>query len=740
MNDQSVDAGSNALLGDLAAYDAAVNANQTGAEVDALLRRHIAWPGVVVYDDDGTWLGTIPRGTFEHSMSTRFHRELFEHRPMSLWLERLGHQTLALDADVRVCDAVSQALTRPVHRRFEPIVVLRADGPPRLVDCQDLLMHQNALLRMQMQAYQETAEALRLAEEKFRGIFEHAIEGIFQSTPEGQVLSANPSLARILGYASPQDMLREDVAMARGFYRNEADRQRLVESLQRDGVVRGFQTEFARLDGRPIWVSINARLIADEHDQPVFEGTIEDITEQKRMARQLEADARQDALTGLDNRVALTERLARAVEEQRADPRRAYVLMFLDFDRFKLINDSLGHHMGDEFLREVAQRLTGKLKVEGCGCVSEMAVHVARLGGDEFTVLLQGPDVIDRCGHVADCLLQLLAAGYELGGHMINSSASIGIVTSEFGHATAEDVLRDADIAMYAAKERGKACAVVFSRQMRDEAREHSELSNDLRHAVEGDQLDLWFQPIVSVEDGQLIGFESLLRWSHPRRGIVSPAQFIPIAEETGMIRPIGWWVLDAACRQILRWQARPDLIVSVNLSKRQLLEPGFVQQAAELIRGYDFDPSRLKLEVTESTVTEGGDRVLELLQQLRDDVGLELWMDDFGTGASSLSCLHHFPLSAVKLDRQFIQSMDRCVSYAAITQAVVTLAHNLKLQVIAEGIESAGQMAQLLTLECDLVQGYLFSPPVTAERATLICQAGQPLWSGGPTSDPLIA
>ena len=434
--------------------------------------------------------------------------------------------------------------------------------------------------------------------------------------------------------------------------------------------------------------------------------------------------ASHDTLTGLANRTMLMEHLSSAIEQMHREGRK-FAVLFLDLDRFKLINDCLGHGTGDQLLIALAHRLRKRLDEMRDLCGGSM---VARLGGDEFVVLLEGLVQAEGAERLAREVQQWIAAPFVVGGHEVYCTVSMGIVVSEKHYTQPEEVLRDADTALYSAKGAGRARQVVFNETMQGLAMERLRLDNELRKAIERDEFVVYYQPIVALESGHIEGFEALVRWAHPERGLVSPVEFIPVAEETGLIVPIGWKILEAACEQLGRLgQQYPGrgLWVAVNLSKRQLTEKGLVEQVGRLIERSGVRAELLKLEVTESVVMEHAESVTPVLGELRK-LGVKLAMDDFGTGHSSLSCLHRFPVAYLKIDRAFISHMGLNRPYVAVVQAVVTLAHNLGMRVIAEGVETLDQVAQLQALDCDFGQGYLFSKPVPAARlAGLLATSG---------------
>jgi diguanylate cyclase (GGDEF)-like protein len=384
-----------------------------------------------------------------------------------------------------------------------------------------------------------------------------------------------------------------------------------------------------------------------------------------------------------------------------------FAVLFLDLDRFKIINDSLGHLIGDKLLISFSERL------ESCVRPGDI---VARLGGDEFTVLLNDLEDPEDAVRVAERLSQCLTKPFKIDEYEVFTSASIGIVVSDDVKRQPEDYLRDADTAMYRAKEAGKARYEIFNSKMHIRNMTLLKIENDLRRAIERNEFRVFYQPIVSLETGEIREFEALIRWQHPEHGLVEPFEFIEVAEETGLIIPIGTWIIEEACRQNMRWQKRfpqsRGFMMSVNLSAKQLLHPQLLSRIREILTRTRMKPSRLRLEVTESVVMGNSEQSLEVLNSLKK-LGVSLSTDDFGTGFSSLSYLHRFPFDALKIDRSFIGQMDSNVKSAEIVRTILMLAHNLNLEAVAEGIESELQLKQLQILGCKLGQGYLFAKPL---------------------------
>jgi diguanylate cyclase (GGDEF)-like protein len=427
-----------------------------------------------------------------------------------------------------------------------------------------------------------------------------------------------------------------------------------------------------------------------------------------------------DALTNLPNRALFTDHLKLSIERTKRQPGHHFAVLFMDLDRFKNINDSLGHIYGDQLLVAIAKRLRA--------CLRQVDV-IARLGGDEFAILLDGFTDPDDVLRVAEKIQKVISEPLTIDRNEAFTSASIGIALSSTGYERPEDVLRDADTAMYRAKDGGKARHEVFDEVMYARAVSLLNLENDLRRAIERQEFQVYYQPIVTLKTGSICGFEALVRWQHPTRGMISPLEFIPLAEETGLIIPLGQWVLEESCRQMREWQeqsfANRMLTVSVNLSGKQLSRSDLCEQINLILERTGLDPRSLKLEITESVVMENADLAINMLKQLHD-LGIQLSIDDFGTGYSSLSYLHRFPVDNLKIDRSFIGRMGLGDENLEIVRTIVMLARNLRMEVIAEGIETEEQLAQLRALSCGFGQGYLFSVPVAAEMATALLQQGQ--------------
>jgi diguanylate cyclase (GGDEF)-like protein len=437
-----------------------------------------------------------------------------------------------------------------------------------------------------------------------------------------------------------------------------------------------------------------------------------EIVERVRAEQRLSHDALHDSLTGLPNRVLFSDRLGRAIEYNQRRPDFPFTVLFLDLDHFKVVNDSLGHQTGDLLLIEIGRRLSECLRTSDT---------VARLGGDEFVLLLENIPDQTSLMVVLDRIADSLKNPFSLDGHDIFVTASIGVVLNLFGYVNAEDVLRDADIAMYRAKANGKAHAEIFIPDLRTQAISRLELENDLRHAIEFHEFQLHYQPIIALESNCVLGFEALIRWMHPLRGLLPPSEFIPISEESGLIVPIGLWVLQEACSQTRKWQAtHPNLrsiFVNVNVSGVQIVQPDFDVQVAQALQFSGLKPTDLKLEITESVLVDNYQKSDSVFIRL-NALGVQIEIDDFGKGYSSLGYLQDLPVHTIKIDRSFVNEMQVSAKGSDLIRTIIRMAHDLGLETIAEGIETEEQLARLKQLMCSYGQGFLLSRPMDAIAA----------------------
>ena len=442
-----------------------------------------------------------------------------------------------------------------------------------------------------------------------------------------------------------------------------------------------------------------------------------DITERKRVEKQLTHNALHDALTDLPNRALFLEHLRHTININKRRFDAAYGVLFLDFDHFKVINDSLGHMEGDKLLVQIAQRLKSSLRTGDI---------VARIGGDEFTILLDNLEDKDEAMQIGERILEDFNTPFNLSGREIVISASIGIALNQADHTRPEEILRDADIAMYRAKNGGRARLEVFNQTMHEQANTRLQMESEMRRAIKDEEFVVYYQPVIDLQNDKIVGFESLVRWNHPTHGIIMPDDFIPLAEETGLIVPLGEWVLSESCRQLKKWQTEKpenaDLNISVNLSCKQFTQPDLVKCVSEILEDTKLDGEYLRLEITESHLMEDSAAAILIMENLRK-LGIKISIDDFGTGYSSLSYLHSLPINYLKIDRSFVNRINNSAKNGEIVETIIALAKNLNIAAVAEGIETNEQAKFLKKLNCDFGQGYLYSKPVTAEHAEKLLQ-----------------
>jgi diguanylate cyclase (GGDEF)-like protein/PAS domain S-box-containing protein len=526
--------------------------------------------------------------------------------------------------------------------------------------------------------------------------------------PQGVLLYLNPAGRAMLGWPSDTDLR---YIKPYSFYPERAVK-RLRESAMPHASVysmwRGENTVM-REGGKEIPVIHTLLAHKNEQDRVVYwSNIIQDFSERKQLESRLLHQATHDKLTGLPNRSVLLDHIRQGMfHAERAE--KLMAVMFIDLDDFKIINDSLGHDAGDALLIEVAHRLKGAVRAGDTIC---------RLGGDEFTVVMEGMENVSDVVATADKLQAVLKQPYALHGRHFSNSASIGITLCPLDGGAAEDLLRNADIAMYQAKRQGKGSYHFYTADMNDRIREQLELKEDMRRGIGNEEFVLHYQPKIDLKSGQLTGMEALVRWQHPERGILSPAVFIPLAEESGLISPLGEWILRTACRQTRAWQLAglPDLRVAVNLSVRQFAQEDLVGVIERVLQETGLSAGHLELEITESMLMKDADHSVWNLFQLKQ-LGVTLSIDDFGTGYSSLSYLRHFPVGYLKIDRSFVRDATNNANDAAIVGAIISMAHQLGLKVVAEGVETEAHRALLHDYGCDQMQGYLISAPLPPQQ-----------------------
>ena len=578
-----------------------------------------------------------------------------------------------------------------------------------------------ALLEEKVRELVETQAALQRSGERYQLAVRGSNDGILDWSLETGVVHFSPRWKRMLGYEDDEVGLSANEWFDR-IHPDDVSPVRRMLDKHLLGESPHFESEhrMRHKDGAYYWMLTRAEAVRDANGTPCrIAGSQSDITARKLAEDQLRYDAYHDGLTGLPNRALLMERLERAVRRQKRREDYQFAVLFIDLDRFKNVNDSLGHTMGDSLLVSIANRLRRYLRETDT---------LARLGGDEFVVLLEDIQGIDDARAAAVRYHEALREPFDLRTQEVFITASIGIALGEAAYAGAEEVLRDADTAMYQAKEGGRSRHEVFRQGMHTKARARLALENSLRRAVQRSEFHLVYHPIVRVDTGRIKGFEALLRWKHPELGLIPPGDFIPVAEETGMIVPLGRWVLEAACRTAKRWHDAHDAewlpTISVNVSPFQLLHPGLVGDVREALDGAGLGAEFLRLEITESALLDDIDRGLEVLSRLAE-LGVGLEIDDFGTGYSSLSYLSQLPVHALKIDRSFLKQMTSDKNRLNIVSAVVSLAHSLELEVIAEGVEEEAQLTELKRLGCDFAQGFKFALPLRDDEASGLLAKG---------------
>jgi diguanylate cyclase (GGDEF)-like protein/PAS domain S-box-containing protein len=554
---------------------------------------------------------------------------------------------------------------------------------------------------------------LRALEERYGPLPEGvpSVAYIFEPGIDGRCLYISPSVEDVLGYPRRQ-WLEERGLWDRLLHSDDEERVVFNEAeCARSGEKLVQEYRLRAADGTDVWIRDEMTVVFDRKTgaNPLFYGVFLDVSDRKRMETELERLALFDPLTGLPNRALFADRLRQVLA--RRGRQTASAVYFLDLDRFKRINDSLGHAAGDEVLREVAERLQSVVRPEDT---------VARFGGDEFTILCESVGGVLEAVSIADRLQRPLSMPLRAGGAELRLSASIGVALAEASDSgDGQHLIEDADAAMYRAKERGGARTELFDTAMRENAVQAMRIEQELQRALERGELRLYYQPGVDLGTGQMVGAEGLVRWEHPQRGLIMPERFLGVAEETGLIVPLGAWVVGEACRQLAEWQGRPEtahLGLSLNLSARELTHPDVVSSVLGCVRESGIDPHALTIEVTEHTAMADGDTGFRALRDLSSE-GIQVAIDDFGTGYSSLEQLRRMPVDIVKVDRSFVSGMADNSTDRELVAAVVGMGRALKLCVIAEGIETTEQADALRELGCDIGQGYLFSKALPAEE-----------------------
>ena len=581
-------------------------------------------------------------------------------------------------------------------------VALFGDQPYALLVARDVMERMRA------------EEALRQSEERYRTIADHNYDMECWLSPEGRMVYVSPSSLRVTGY--PPERFMADPSFLDGIIHPDdyTDWRRHMNDMAESGHEGGESVDFrlVRADAEEVWISQATRQVSGSGGKPLgLRFSLRDITSRKRMEEQLSYQALHDPLTSLANRTLCLDRIGQAQGRGRRRGSYHFAVAFMNLDRFKMVNESMGHAAGDNLLREVARRLAQELRDLDT---------LARFGGDEFVLLLEELESPAEAVRIVRRLRDAMAEPFVVSGRSMQTSASFGILLSPDTEERPEELLRDANIAMHRSKQHGGGQVKVFNRRMREQAVHIMTMEADLHQAVQRREFFVVYQPFVDLADGRVAGFEALVRWRHPERGVVSPLEFIPLAEETGLILPLGRMVLEQACRDMAAWRAdlpgADALSMSVNLSPRQFAEPGLTGMVAGALASAGLPPERLKLEITETAIMYDPNRAIDALGHLKE-MGVRLSVDDFGTGYSSLSYLQRFPLDYLKVDLSFVRNIHVSQEDHEIVRAIIGLAHSLDLKTIAEGVETIRHRDILRALGSEYGQGYLFSRPVPADE-----------------------
>jgi diguanylate cyclase (GGDEF)-like protein/PAS domain S-box-containing protein len=572
----------------------------------------------------------------------------------------------------------------------------------------------NKQLQLEIERREQIQTALQESKERYALAARGANDGLWDWNLKTNEIYFSSRWKSMLGF---QDDEIED-RLQEWFNRVHPDD---VNKLKKDisdhlnGGTSHFENEHRLLNkkGDYLWVLSRGLAVRDTDGSSVrMAGSLTDISVPKKTQDQLLQNAVYDTLTGLPNRALFLDRLHMEFLHTKRNKHHLFAVLFLDLDRFKNINDSFGHLTGDEVIVAVAKRLRSHIRPDDT---------IARFGGDEFVVLLGDIKEMTDATNIAERIITILKEPFHLMHHELYISITIGIAISTHEYQQPEEILRDADTAMYNAKVRGKACYLVFDKSMHVNALDRLELEIDLRHAIERKEFVLYYQPIITLENRTIMGFEALLRWQHPQRGFLLPMEFIPLAEETGLIIPLSLWIIREACRQMRIWQQQAPhespLIISINISPKHFKHVNFVDQIITILDETTLNPEHLALEITETVIMDNTDHMIAVLSQLKD-LGIKIHIDDFGTGYSSLSYLQRFPINTLKIDQSFIGRLGCTGKDVEIVQTIINMAKNMKLHVIAEGVEKEENLKTLENLKCEYAQGYFFSHPLNVNEA----------------------
>lgn len=576
-------------------------------------------------------------------------------------------------------------------------------------------------LMLSSKEMQETHEQLRKSETRYALAAKGANDGLWDWDLVNEDIYYSQRWMEILGIVPGENHVATRDCWLNLIHPDEREAVTAELVAHLEGQIEHFENEHRVLhrDGEYRWVLIRGQAVRDENGRAIrIAGSMSDVTNRKKAEEKLAYDAIHDNLTGLPNRKNLMLRLERSIKRKRFTSSYNFAVLFIDLDRFKTVNDTLGHQAGDELLQSITEKLS---------LVVRPSDMVARLGGDEFIVLADNVKSLQQVTSIASRILAELQKSVKIAGQDIYISASIGIVWNSTDHKTPDEIIRDADLAMYRAKVKGKARYEIFDFQMHTQKLSQLQLEIDLRRAIKNQEFLLYYQPIVALGTEKIAGFEVLIRWNHPERGIISPLDFIPIAEETGLILPIGNWVMQEACRQMHEWRetypAARNLIITINLSARQLEQFDLIPQIKGILEETRLDPGFLKLEITENVVMNNAEHSVKTISELRE-MGIRVSIDDFGAVYSSLSYLHRFPIDTLKIDRSFVNRIGQDVESSEIVQTIINLASNLGMEVVAEGVETLEQLDFLRNINCNYGQGYYYSRPIDNLSAARMVEA----------------
>jgi diguanylate cyclase (GGDEF)-like protein/PAS domain S-box-containing protein len=641
-------------------------------------------------------------------------------------------EILPLDSASRIMATIHLAFLSQETQHLELELTLPGENQPRSIEARISISGENQCLFLIRDVSEQRQSRLKLEEQRLflRQVIDINPNLIFAKDQEGRYTLANQTVADIYGTTVENLIGKKDSDFSSVFHEIEAFRHddiEVIQTLQQKTISEEIVTDAT---GKERYLqTVKRPLLVDSTGEVQVLGVSTEITDRKRAEQQLLHNALHDTLTGLPNRALFLDRLERGMERARRHPNTLFAVLMLDFDRFAMVNDSLGHAVGDHLLIAASGRLEACLRT---------ADTIARIGGDEFIILLEDLNNVGDVTQVAERLLEEMTVPFNLLGQRVIITTSIGVVLGSPAYEKPEDILRDADIAMYRAKTEGRGRYAMFSSMMRADVVAHLELETDIRQAVERKELLLYYQPILDLKKCQITGFEALVRWNHPKRGLISPVDFIPFSEETGLIIPLGEWILSEACQQLKSWHetqpALKETSISVNLSSKQFYQPNLANQIETVLKTTGLEPKYLRLEITESNLMENAEIGIAALKQLRN-IGVYIDVDDFGTGYSSFIYLHQLPLNAIKIDRSFISGSVGRKDGMRIVQTIIRLAQDLHMETVAEGVENLDQIEQLKKFGCDYVQGFVLAKGFPCEmienfvaqdiqRITSLCRA----------------